>query len=119
MGRYGEQAVEGWHGYFNQNAARFSADTHLKSCAKLVRSVALAGAASDALMRFKAPCRKLSAGAYLAKGPNDKRRRKNKVELRHCRATTEEEEEERKNWAKSLAEEARRTVEVYQRRMNT
>eukprot|EP00170_Pyropia_yezoensis_P003443 contig_14363_g3450 len=37
LGLYGEQAIEAWHGHYNQNANQYTAKTELQSAAKLVR----------------------------------------------------------------------------------
>lgn len=38
----GEKAIEAWHGHFNQNANKYTAETELQSAAKLARAKALA-----------------------------------------------------------------------------
>jgi len=38
-GLYNEQAIRSWHEYFNQNAARFTAETRLHSCRTLVQTM--------------------------------------------------------------------------------
>jgi len=48
IGLYGEQAVESWNGFFNQNAAKYTAETEVGSCANLVRAMAVVREASDA-----------------------------------------------------------------------
>jgi len=55
IGLYGEQAVEAWHEHCNQRAARFTAATELQSCASVLRSTALAGADTDAILRLCPP----------------------------------------------------------------
>jgi len=47
MGLYGEQAAESWYGFSEQNAAKYTAQTEVKSCANLMRAMAVAQKASD------------------------------------------------------------------------
>jgi len=74
-GLYGEQAIESWHGFCNREAPRFTAETALLSCRKLVQTMALRGAASEALRRANAPIRKQKAASRGALRPGDRRLR--------------------------------------------
>ena len=47
VGLYGQQAVESWPGFFKQNAAKYTAQTEVGSCANVVRAMAVAREASD------------------------------------------------------------------------
>jgi len=98
-GLYGEQAIEPWYGFYNQNAARFTAETPLLSCRKLVQTMTLTGVASDALRRSKAPTRKRRAGPRGALLPGDRRLRVNKAWRRESLATLEKRANDRAKWA--------------------
>jgi len=98
-GLYGEQAIESWDGFYNQNAARFTAETPLLSCRKLVQTMALSGLASDALRRAKETIRKRRHGAREAVGPGDRRLGHNKPWRRECLATLEKRAADRAKWA--------------------
>jgi len=86
-GLYGEQAIYSWHGFYNQNVPRFTAETALLSCRKLVQTMALSGVASEALRRAKAPIRKRKAAPRGALRPGDRRLRQNETWRRKCLAT--------------------------------
>jgi len=47
VGLYRQQAVESWPGFFEQNAAKYTAQTEVGSCANVVRAMAVAREASD------------------------------------------------------------------------
>ena len=49
--------VEAWHGHINQNAAQFSAGTEVQACVRALRAAALAGAATNAVLRVRSPIR--------------------------------------------------------------
>jgi len=78
-GLYWEQAIESWYGYQNHNALRFTAETALLPCQKLVEKTALSGVASEALRRAKPPISKRKAGTRGALRPGDQRLRKSKT----------------------------------------
>ena len=86
-GLYGEQAIESWHGFYNQNPPRFTAETALLSCRELLQTMALSGVASKALWRAKAPIRQRKAAPRGALRPGDRRLRQNKTWRRECLMT--------------------------------
>jgi len=112
-GMYGEQAIESWHGFYNQNAPRFTAETALLSCRKLVQTMALSGVASEALRRAKAPIRKRKAAPRGALRPGDRRFRQNKTWRRECLATLQKRIDNRAKWAKDQFEEGNGVIEAY------
>lgn len=113
LGLYAEQAIEAWHGFCKQNAARFTADTELQSCGKLVASMALASRASLATMRLRSAIRKKARPGVHNPKPGDKRLAANKRGLRHSQATLAKAEAEREAWARAQFAEAERTVLTY------
>lgn len=92
---YGEQAIESWHGFFNQHAPRFTAETALLSCRKLVQAMALSCVSSDALRRSKARICKLRAGPSLPLRSECRRLRQNKSWKRDFLATMKKRLEDR------------------------
>jgi len=94
-GLYSEQAIESWHSFHNHNAPRFTAETALLPCRKLVQTTALSGVASDGLRREKTPISKRKAGTRGALRPGDQRLRKNKTWRRKCLATLQKNIEDR------------------------
>jgi len=86
--------------------ARFTAETPLLSCRKLVQTMALSSVASDALRRSKAPIRKRKVGPRSAVDPGDRRLRVNKAWRRESLATLEKRAKDRAEWANDQFEEA-------------
>ena len=78
-GLYGEQAIESWHGFYNRNAPRFTAETPLLSCRKPAQTMALSDVESEALRRAKAPIHKRKAAPRGALRPGDRRLRQNQT----------------------------------------
>jgi len=103
-------------GFYNQNAARFTAETPLLSCRKLVQTMALSGLASDALRRAKAPIRKRRHGPRKAVGPGDRRLRRNKPWRRECLATLEKRAADRAKWATDQFDEANQVIVAFSKK---
>jgi len=97
IGLYFEQAIEARHGIHRQNAPRFTAETELLSCGRLMRSMALTSVATDAMLRLLSPI--LKRASKWATRSDDRRRQDNKPGRRHCRSTTEKAENDRRSWA--------------------
>jgi len=108
IGLYGVQAIEAWHGFYRQNAPRFSAETELLSCGRLMRSMALTSVATDAVLRLRSPIRKRVS--KWAKRPDDRRRQENRPRRRYCRSTTEKAKKDRRRWAEKQFEVALKRV---------
>jgi len=115
-GLHGEQAIKSWHGYYNQSAARFMAETPLLSCRKLVQTMALSGVASDALRRSKAPIHKRKVGPRSALHPGDRRLRVNKAWRRESLATLEKRAKDRAKWAHDQFEEASGVIVAFSKK---
>jgi len=115
-GLYVEQAIESWHGFDNQNTARFTAETPLLSCRKLVQTMALSGSDSDAPTRANAPTRKRSHGPRKAIGPGDRRLRRNKPCRRECLATLESTAVDRAKWAIDQFDEANQVIVAFSKK---
>jgi len=79
IGMYGEQTVESWNGLSNQNAAKYTAETEVGSCANLVRAMAVAREASDANLVRPTARKPAREGARRARKSGDKRKRENKT----------------------------------------
>jgi len=94
--------LEAWQGHCNQHAAQFTAVTELQSCVRVLRSPALASAATDALLRLRAPIRRRTGRPNRPARTGDRRRKDNKPGVRRCRSTTAKSAKERKAWAKAL-----------------
>ena len=116
IGLYGEPAVDAWHDHINQNAAQFSAGTEVRACVRALRAAALAGAATDAVLRLRSPIRKRKPGGSRPARLGDRRRMENKGGVRHCRATTATGAKERPAWSKALFFEALDRVENWEER---
>jgi len=112
-GLYGEQSIESWHGFYNQNAPRFIDETALLSCRKLVQTMALSGVASEALRRAKAAIRKRKAAPRGALRPGDRRLRQNQTWRRECHATLQKRIDNRAKWAEDQFEEGNGVIEAY------
>ena len=79
IGLKGEQAVKSWNGFLNQNAAKYTVETKVGSCAILVRAMAVAREASDANL-VRPMARKLAReGTLRARKSGDKRKREKKT----------------------------------------
>jgi len=115
-GLYGEQAIYSWHGFYNQNAPWFTAETALLSCRKLLQTTALSGVASEALRRAKAPIRKRKAVPRGALRPGNRRLRKNKTWRRKCLATLQKRIDNRAKWAKDQFEAGNGVIEAYDKK---
>jgi len=75
LGRYSEQALESWHGHFNQTASLNPSENVLSSCLSYVRRSAVSRAPGDDALnrgRKRSPA-KAGPGGHDAKGPQDKR----------------------------------------------
>jgi len=115
-GLYGEQDIESWHGFYNQNTARFTAETPLLSCRKLVQTMALIGSDSDAPTRAKATTRKRRHGPRKAIGPGDRRLRRNKPCWRECLETLENTAADRAKWAIDQFDEANQVIVAFSKK---
>lgn len=113
LGLYGEQAIEAWHGHYNQNANKYTAETELQSAAKLVRDKALAREAGDWRPNSATRRRPAKPGARLATKAGDKRLRENKEGLLHSDAMLEKSIHDGSRWASSVYEESLRTTSVF------
>jgi len=112
-GMSGEQAIKSWHGFYNKNAPRFTSETALLSCRKLVQTMALSGVASEALRQAKAPIRKRKAAPRGALRPGDKRLRQNKTWRSRCLSKLQNRIDDRAKWAKNQFEEGNGVIEAY------
>jgi len=110
---YGEQAIDSWHCFYNQDAPRFTAETALLSYRKLEQKMALSGVASEALRRAKAPLRKGNAAPRGALRPGDRRLRQKTTWRRECLATLQKRIDNRAKWAKDQFEEGNGVIEAY------
>ena len=108
IGLYGEQAIEAWHGFSRQNAPRFTAETELLSCGRLMRSIALTSVATDAVLRLRSPIRKRVS--KWATRSDDRPTQENKPGRRYCRSTTEKAKKDRRSWAEKKLEAALKRV---------
>jgi len=115
-GLNGEQAIESWHGFYNQNAAQFTAETPPLSCRKLVQTMALSGLASDARRRAKATISKRHHGPRKAVGPGDRRLRRKKPWRRECLATLEKRAADRAKWATDQFDEANQRIVAFSKK---
>jgi len=115
IGLYGEQEVEFWHGFFNQNAAKYTAETEVGSCANLVRAVAVAREASDANLVRPTARKPAREGARRARKSGDKQKRENKTRggEPQCVATVEKEIKEGRQWAEAVFKEGDRTLGTF------
>jgi len=109
----GEQSIESRHGFYNQNAPQFTAETALLSFRKLLQMMALTGVASDSLRRSKAPIRKRKAGPRGSLQPGDRILRHNKTWRRECFSTLQKRMDERAKRATDQFEEANGVVQTY------
>jgi len=118
---YGEQAVESWHGFSNQNAAKYTAETAVGSCANLIRAMAVARRASDSHLVRATGRMPANEGARRARKSRDKRKRQNKGggSEPECRATADKAIGEGRKWAKSLFKEGDRTIDTFLARMTS
>jgi len=109
---YGEQAVESRYGFFNQNAAKYTVETEVGSCANLVRAMAVAREASDANLVRPTARKPAREGARRARKSGDKPKRENKTRGSEpqCVATVEQAIKEGRQWAKAVFEEGDQTV---------
>ena len=115
IGLYGEQAIKAWHGQYNQNANKYTAETELQSAAKLVRTKALALEAGDWRTTNSPKRKSAKAGARMATKAGDKRLRGNKEGLLQSDATLERNIEDGKQWAESIYEEGLQTTSAFLR----
>ena len=119
IGLYMEKAVESRPGHCNQHAARFTAATELQSCASVLRSTALAGAATDTILRLRALTIKRTVLRNHPARTGDGRREENTPGVRHCRATTGRGAKERKESAKALIFDALERIKTYHGKMSS
>jgi len=119
VGLHGEQAVESWYGIFNQNAATYTAETAVGSCANLIRAMVLAREASDSHQVRATGRMPANEGARRARQSGDKRKRENKGggSEPECRATADKAIEGGRKRAKSLFKEGDGTIDTFLARM--
>ena len=119
VGLYGEQAVESWHGFFNKNAANYTAETAVGSCANLIRAMAVAQGASDSHLVRATGRMTAKEGARTARKSGEKTMKENKGggSEPECRATADKAIGEGRKWAKSLFKEGDRTIDTFLARM--
>jgi len=77
IGRYRDQSIETWHGFYNQRAAKHSTGTDEDGCAIIVRAMAVARDAVDSNL-FLIARRPTKAGARKAVKKVYRRLRANK-----------------------------------------
>ena len=75
VGCYSEQDLEALHGRFNQDAARYTAETFLVSCEAFVKASAVGGPPGSAAHNNLPKRSPAAAGARVAEGSGDKRTR--------------------------------------------
>lgn len=100
LGIYGEQALEAWHGYFNQAGENLTADCFLKRCLALLQHAAIGRDPSAELRLDNGQHRKAAAaGARRAVKPGDRRLRANKDGLRSTTAESQRDAEHTRQWS--------------------
>lgn len=117
LGSYGEQALEAWHGWFNNAQDRCTADSFLGTCRRFMLQAALEcqPTADEAL--DKGQHRRSSAGSHVATRPGDKRLRVNKVGERQTIAGREKELDEMLTWAHGRVAQSAVAVRAHQARL--
>jgi len=70
---FSEQGLEAWHGYFNQNATVFAAESFLESCVRLVERTAVSRGPGDLVFNRGKRWASAAADARCAKRPEDLR----------------------------------------------
>jgi len=117
-GLYGEQGLEAWHGFYRQTARLYPGETDLASTAAFVRSMALAGDASPAVLDRFAPLRaSAEEGAHKATKDGDTRLPANKPAVPVCDETRAKAAHERELWADKVFAVAAETMTTYERRL--
>jgi len=112
IGIFGEQSIEASHGFCNQNAVKFSAETEADGCAKLGRAMATAREASDASL-VRSTRRPTKDGARRARKATDRRLNVNRGGADECRAPREKAIREGRQWAQSILAEGDRTFATF------
>jgi len=90
----------------------------MQAWVRALRAAALAGTATDAVLRLRSPIRERNPGGNRPARLGDRRRKENKRGVRHCRATTAKGEKERRAWAKALFFEALYRIENWEERQS-
>jgi len=116
IGLYGEQEIEAWHGYYNQNSAKYAAGTEVDACANLLRAMAIAREASDSNL-VTALRRPAEVGARRARKNGDGRLRVNKGGVGECQAARQKAIQEGRQWAQSIFRAGDRTFATFLTRL--
>jgi len=117
LGIYGEQAMEAWHGFFNQRGAQFTAENFLGSCLALAQHAAIARDPCAAAVLDNGEHRRAAApGACRATKPGDKRQRINKPNTERATAGSTKLEEVRQQWAEVRVSNAVKSVSAYRKK---
>lgn len=102
----GSKPFEAWHGHYNQNANKYTAEIELQSATKLVRTKALALEAGEWRTTISPTRKSANVGARMATTAGDQRLRENKEGLLQSVATLEGNIEDGRQWAESVSRRA-------------
>jgi len=119
VGLYEEQAVESWHGFYKENAAKYTAQTEVRSCANFVRAMADTREASDSNLLRVTRRNSAKEGGRSARQSGDKRMRKHRSggDVPECRAAADMAIKEGRHSAESIFKEGDRTIVTFPKRM--
>eukprot|EP00170_Pyropia_yezoensis_P000351 contig_2052_g352 len=118
LGSNAEQALEAWHGFFNQARAQCTSASFEGACLQLVRRAALERQPSAAQGLYNGERRAAAApGSRLARKPGDGRLRVNKPDYGRATAAHTKEQVYMRAWADGRVAGADVTIRAYKNRL--